>query len=148
MLQYRNGGLSLLMVALLALPLTAQGIPEAAPPAINTTLPPDGTPLVFVNTQAILPVAPGADSAEVAFRGVIDGFQAELEGMAAAIDSMTTAYRQQEGLMDPAGRAQRQDEIASRQQAFQTRQQEMELESERRQAEPASSHSPTYHGRD
>ena len=50
---------------LLAGPLAGQE-QLAAPPVLEAVpLPAEGTPIVYVNTQAILPVAPGADSRPV-----------------------------------------------------------------------------------
>lgn len=117
---------------LLAAPLSAQepAVGEPPPP-----LPPEGTPLVFVNTQVILPIAPGADSAQAAFQLVLNEFDLELQDRAAEIDSLLTAYRQQESLLDPAGRERKQQEILAKQQEAQARQQELNLESDRRRTE-------------
>ncbi|WP_419161990.1 OmpH family outer membrane protein [Candidatus Palauibacter sp.] len=107
----------------------APSLPGAAP------LPPEGTTLVFVNTQAILPIAPGADSAQAAFLRVSTDFDRELEGLAAEIDSLLTAYQQQESLLDPAGRQQKQQEILAKREGAAARQQELIQESERRRTE-------------
>ena len=117
---------------LLAVPLSAQEptVGEPLPP-----LPPEGTPLVFVNTQVILPIAPGADSAQAAFQLVLNEFDLELQDRAAEIDSLLAAYRQQESLLDPAGREQKQQEILAKQQEAQARQQELNIESDRRRTE-------------
>ena len=116
---------------LLAVPLAAQEPAGAGPPP----LPPEGTPLVFVNTQVILPIAPGADSAQQAFQLVQNEFDQELQDRAAEIDSLLAAYRQQESLLDPAGRERKQQEILAKQQEAQARQQELNLEFDRRRTE-------------
>ncbi|WP_420634696.1 OmpH family outer membrane protein [Candidatus Palauibacter sp.] len=107
----------------------APSLPGAVP------LPPEGTTLVFVNTQAILPIAPGADSAQAAFLRVSTDFDRELEGLAVEIDSLLTAYQQQESLLDPAGRQQKQQEILAKREGAAARQQELIQESERRRTE-------------
>lgn len=116
----------------LAAPSTAQ---QSATEEAAIVLPPDGTSLVFVNSQAILPIAPGADSAQSAFQVVLRGFEGELAALATEIDEMLATYRQQEALMDAPGRQLKQEEIVDKQRALQTRQQELEVESDRRRNE-------------
>lgn len=111
-----------------ALPLSAQEAP-------STGLPPDGTALVFVNTQAILPIAPGADSAQVKFQAVVNEFQAEVAGLEAQIDSMLADYRRQESLMGQAGKEQKQQEILEVQRSAQERSQQLDAESQQRRNE-------------
>ncbi len=108
---------------------------QESPPGPSATLPAPGTPLVFVNTQVILPLAPGADSAQAQFQGVLEEFETELMARATEIDSLVTAYRQQERLMDQAGRARKEQEIVDKQQEAQARQQELEAESDRRRTD-------------
>ncbi len=112
----------------MALPLMAQAAP-------STELPPNGTALVFVNTQAILPIAPGADSAQVKFQAVVNQFQAELAGLEARIDSMMADYRRQESLMGQAGKEQKQQEILEVQRSAQARSQQLDVESQQRRNE-------------
>jgi len=109
--------------------------PLAAQAAGSSALPPEGTALVFVNTQAILPIAPGADSAQARFQAVVTEFEAELEGLAAQIDSMLADYRRQESLMPPAGREQKQQEILEVQRSAQQREQELDVQSRQRRNE-------------
>lgn len=116
--------------------VTVAGLLLAAPGAAQEpAMPPEGTGLVFVNTQAILPVAPGADSAQARFQVELQRYESELEGLASEIDSLVAAYRRQEALLDPAAREQRQQEIVDRQRAAQTRQMELEQQSDRRRNE-------------
>jgi outer membrane protein len=113
----------------LALPLNGQGEAEEAPP-----LPAAGSPLVFVNTAVILPVAPGAEAAQTTFQAELADYQAELQGLASRIDSMLADYRRQESMMDAAAKEAKQQEILQLQQSAQTRQYELETESEQRRA--------------
>ena len=110
-------------------PLSAQAEGAAA-----VAMPAAGTSMVFVNTGAILPIAPGADEAQAAFQRELDGFRIELEGLAAQIDSLLAGYRRQEALLDPAAKEAKQQEIIDLQQAAQTRQLQLETESEERRA--------------
>ncbi|MCG8467501.1 MAG: OmpH family outer membrane protein [Gemmatimonadetes bacterium] len=119
----------LTLAATWTMPLAAQEVTASA------ELPPDGTSLVFVNTQAILPVAPGADSAQARFQAVVSQFEAELAGLATQIDSMLADYRRQESLMGQAGREQKQQEILDLQRSAQQRQQELDVQSQQRRNE-------------
>lgn len=126
---------ALALGSLIAGPLAGQELPGAPAPLEVVPLPPEGTPIVYVNTQAILPVAPGADSAGAAFQRVSFEFEGELEAFAAEIDSLIGAYQQQQSLLDPAGRQQKEREIRDKQQEAATRQQELNVELDRRRAE-------------
>lgn len=121
--------------SLVAGPLAGQEQPGAPLAPELVPLPPEGTPIVYVNTQAILPVAPGADSAGAAFQRLSIEFEGELETFAAEIDSLIAAYQQQQSLLDPAGRQQKEQEIRDKQQEAATRQQELNVELDRRRAE-------------
>lgn len=112
----------------------AQSDQEAAP-ASEARLPPEGTQLVFVNTQAILPRAPGADQAQARFQEELEGYETELRSLATEIDSLVTAYRRQESLLDGPAKEQKQQEILEKQRAAQLRQSELEQRSEQRRAE-------------
>ena len=126
---------ALALGSLIAGPLAGQELP-GAPVALEVVpLPPEGTPVVYVNTQAILPVAPGADSAGAAFQRVSIEFEGELDAFAAEIDSLIGAYQQQQSLLDPAGRQQKEREIRDKQQEAATRQQELNVELDRRRTE-------------
>lgn len=110
----------------LALSGTAQEVST-----LSTELPPTGTELVFVNTQAILPIAPGADSAQIRFQAVLQSYDAELQGLAVELEELVNTYRQQEALLDQAGREQWQQDIQEKQRLAQERQVELERESTR-----------------
>lgn len=104
-------------------------------PADRPSMPPAGTSMVFVNTGAILPIAPGADAAQAQFQTELEGYQRELAGLATELDSLVAQYRRQEAMLDPAAKEQRQQEILDRQQAAQNRQFQLEQQSETRRAE-------------
>lgn len=104
-------------------------------PGSEAGLPPEGTQLVFVNTQAILPRAPGADEAQAKFQEELEGYETELRSLASEIDSLVTAYRRQESLLDGPAKEQKQQEILEKQRAAQVRQTELEQRSEQRRSE-------------
>lgn len=120
------GALSVLAAA----PLAAQEAPAPEP-----SMPPSGTSMVFVNTGAILPIAPGADAAQAQFQTELEGYQAELAALATELDSLVARYRRQEAMLDPAAKEQRQQEILDKQQAAQNRQFQLEQQSETRRGE-------------
>lgn len=113
-----------------ALPLTGQ-----EPATQDPAMPPAGTSMVFVNTGAILPIAPGADAAQAQFQTELEGYQAELATLATELDSLVAQYRRQEAMLDPAAREERQQEILDKQQAAQNRQFQLEQQSETRRGE-------------
>ncbi|WP_420448031.1 OmpH family outer membrane protein [Candidatus Palauibacter sp.] len=125
---------ALALGALVAGPLAAQEQPTVPLVPEPVPLPPEGTPVVYVNTQAILPIAPGADSAGAAFQRLSVEFENELGALATEINSLIDTYQQQQSLLDPAGRQQQEQEIRDKQQQAATRQQELEVELDRRRA--------------
>lgn len=120
----------ILKTAVVCLPALAMTAPLAGQE--GASMPPIGTQLVFVNTGRILPVAPGADSAQSAFEQELQGYQAELEVLASELDSLVAAYRRQETLLDQTAKDQKQQEILAKQRSAQQRQAELEQLSNRR----------------
>jgi Skp family chaperone for outer membrane proteins len=126
-----------------ALMVAAAGHAQTEPTAAGSNLPPTGTPMVYVNTLAILPVAPGANDAQVSFQQELTGYEDEMRALGAEIDSLVSTYRRQESLLDQGAKEQRQQEILLKQQAARERQIELEqISEERRQTllEPILDH--------
>jgi len=121
-----------LALVVMGLAISHPATGQDAPTAATAALPPEGTAMVFVNTGAILPIAPGAEAAQAAFEAELQGFRDELEALSGEIDSMLVEYRRQEALMDPAAKDARQKEIVDLQQSAQTRQAQLETQSEER----------------
>lgn len=119
-----------LSAAFLAVAVTAHA--QTDPAAAAASLPPVGTPMVYVNTQAILPVAPGANDAQLSFQEELTGYEDEMRALGAELDSLVAAYRRQEALLDQVAKEQRQTEILQKQQAARERQLELEQISEQR----------------
>jgi Skp family chaperone for outer membrane proteins len=123
----RNAALSVA-----ALMVAATGHAQTDPAAAGSDLPPAGTPMVYVNTLAILPVAPGANDAQVSFQQELTGYEDEMRALGAEIDSLVSTYRRQEALLDQVAKEQKQQEILQKQQAARERQLELEQISEQR----------------
>lgn len=115
-----------------SLVLAASAHAQTDPAAAGVDLPPAGTPMVYVNTQAILPVAPGASDAQVSFQQELTGYEDEMRALGAEIDSLVSAYRRQESLLDNIAKEQKQQTIVQKQQAARERQIELEQISEQR----------------
>jgi outer membrane protein len=122
-------GISLLPSLIMIAPLTAQTT------AAENAPPPRGTPFVYVNTQAILPEAPGAQEAQDAFNQELEAFNTEVQNLRAEVDSLLAQYQQQEAMLSPEARQQRQQDILAKQQEAQTRAGELEQQAGRRQQE-------------
>lgn len=103
---------------------------EARPPP-----PPAGTPMVFVNTQALLPQVPGAREAQQTWQEELQEYNTEVQRLRAEVDSLITSYRRQEAMLGPEVREQRQQAILQKQQQLQLRAGELEQRAGERQQE-------------
>lgn len=121
--------LALGAVGLLVGPLAGQS--EGARPQA----PPPGTAMVFVNTQAILPQAPGAREAQQTWQQELQEYSSEVQRLQAEVDSLMAGYRRQEAMLSPQVREQRQQEILQKQQELQLRAAELEQRAGERQQE-------------
>jgi len=116
-------------VALVALTLGSAGMAAAQDG------PPAGTPVVYINSQAIMQAAPGAVEAQTTFERERDAWQTELETDAAVIDSLQQDYARQEVMLSPQAKEQKLTEIRSRRQEIVTKQQDLENRSRQRYTE-------------
>ncbi len=106
-----------------------------AGPATAQDGPPSGSTFVYLNSAEIIQSTPGAAEAQRTFDQEIADRRAELQEEAAVVDSLVRDYQQQEELLSPQAKEDKQQEIRSRQQALQTRRLEMENELGERQQE-------------
>lgn len=120
---------ALLAIGVTAGSLAAQAEPEA-PPADP---PPPGTQMVFVNTQAILPQVPGAREAQETWQEELQQYNVEVQKLRTEVDSLLTAYRQQEAMLSAEAKEQRQQQIIEKQQQLQQRASELEQTAGQRQ---------------
>lgn len=130
----RSTGLALLAFGLGAGALAAQAEAES-PPAPPPPPPPPGTQMVFVNTQAILPQVPGAQEAQQAWQQELQQYNDQVQRLRAEVDSLLTAYRQQEITLTAEAKDERQQEIMDKQQKLQQRAAELEQKAGARQQE-------------
>ena len=106
-----------------------------AAPASAQDGPPQGTTFVYLNSAEVIQSTPGAAEAQRTFDQEIARKRTELQEQAAVVDSLLRDYQQQEELLSPQAKAQKQQDIRQRQQNLQARQLEMENELGERQQE-------------
>lgn len=130
--QVRAAATTAALLGLACAPLAGQAGEGNAP---SSELPPSGTQMVFVNTQAILPEVPGAREAQETWQEELQQYQAEVQRLRVEVDSLVAAYRQQEAMLSPEAREERQQEIVGKQQELQQRAAELERQAGQRQQE-------------
>ncbi len=108
-------------MALFAVPMRAQ---QAASPKI-----------VYVNTQALLDVAPGRAAAESTYKKESTAWGDELSKMSDDIQSMISDYQKAEPTLTDAAKQMRQKAIQTKQQAFAQRQNALNQQAQQRQSE-------------
>lgn len=86
--------------------------------------------VAYVNSQAILEEAPGATEAQAEFDRQMERFNQEIEDMGVQLDSLVTAYQQQQSTLLPNVRLARETEINQLQQRYQQRVDQMGQEAE------------------
>ena len=104
-------------------------------PAFGQQGPPAGSTFVYLNSADIIQSTPGAAEAMRTFDQEIADRRTELQDSAAVVDSLLRDYQQQEAVLSPQAKQQKQQDIRARQQALQTRQLEMENQLRARQQE-------------
>ena len=108
-------------LALFAVPGRAQ---QAASPKI-----------VYVNTQALLDVAPGRAAAESTYKEESTAWSDELNKMSQDIQTMITDYQKAEPTLTDAAKQMRQKAIQAKQQAFAQRQNTLNQQAQERQSD-------------
>jgi outer membrane protein len=88
----------------------------------------------YIDSRAILAEAPGAAEAQAEFDRQMQNYNAELEQLQADLDSMMTAYQQQQSTLLPNVRQARENEIRQTDLRYQQRVAQMEQESESNRA--------------
>ncbi len=95
--------------------------------------------MAWVNTQVILRQMPGYAAAESTLTAEVAGYRTEVQRMQVQLDSIVRAYDQQEVVLTPTARQQRQQEIRQMQQRLEQRfgeLQQVAAERERELVEP------------
>jgi outer membrane protein len=115
--------------------LTLTAIAASVVFGITPSLEAQGTLRIgYIDSRAILAEAPGAAEAQAEFDRQMQNYNAELEQLGADLDSMVTAYQQQQSTLLPNVRQARENEIRQTELRYQQRVQQMEQESESNRA--------------
>lgn len=117
----RAAAVAVVGLVLVAMPAHAQG---AAAPKI-----------VYVNTQALLDVAPGRQAAESTFNKESAAWGEELNKLSTNITSMISDYQKQEATLTDAAKTARQKAIQAKQQEYADRQTAINQQAQARQTE-------------
>ncbi len=75
----------------------------------------------YINSQSILAETPGAREAQAQFDEDLQSFRSEVEEMATELETLVQQYEQQQALLSPSAKQQREANIRSKQQAYQER---------------------------
>jgi outer membrane protein len=95
-----------------------------------------GTPkIVYVNTQALLAVAPGRTAAESTYNKDYAAWTDELNKMGQDIQTMIADYQKAEPTLTDAAKQMRQKSIQTKQQAYADRQSQLQQQAQDRQNE-------------
>ena len=122
MVRIRPSRLAAAVVAsLLTAPLTAQDAPPAATPA-----PQGAGRIAWLNFQQVVANMPGYAAAESLLTSELASAREEVQRLQVRLDSMVSAYEQQQIALSPSVRQQRQQDIRDAQLRFQQRAQELE----------------------
>ena len=132
MTSFTRVALSALTITLFAAGGTwAQGAPAAAAPAAA----PANTRIGYVNSQRIMPQAPGFVDAQQTAETETEGVKAQVQKMSDSLDRMVQDYRKAQATLTPAQRAQREQAISGKQQEYQQRAAALEARAQQHQAE-------------
>ena len=96
---------------------------------------PEDADFVYVNTQAILQQAPGADQARQTWATELENYRSEVEELRAEVDSLRSSLSQQREMLSDSAVSRREQEIQQKQQQLAQRVQELEQQAAQRQQE-------------
>jgi outer membrane protein len=91
--------------------------------------------LAYINSNEIISQAPGAAEAQATFEREMAGWNAQVEAMGDSLQQMVTQYEQQQVMLSPEARTQRQQEINQKRMEFQQRTTNLENMAQSRQQE-------------
>jgi outer membrane protein len=113
---------AILLVAATAAPLPAQGQDT-------------GMRIAYVNSQAVIQQAPGADSAQKAFQQEVQQYRQQAKSLTAELDSLRQQFQQQQGMLSEQARQKRQQKLLQRQKQVQSQVSKIEKKLQQRQQE-------------
>ncbi|MFB6241075.1 MAG: OmpH family outer membrane protein, partial [Gemmatimonadota bacterium] len=94
-----------------------------------------GMRIAYVNSQAVIQQAPGADSAQKAFQQEVQQYRKKAKKLTAELDSLRQQFQQQQGMLSEQARQKRQQELLQRQKQVQSRVSKIEQKLQQRQQE-------------
>ncbi len=89
----------------------------------------------YIDSQAILQEAPGAQEAQAEFERNMQAYQEEIQRMGQELEGLIEQYQQQQATLSPEARERREQEIRQKERSYQERVEEMEMEAQQRQQE-------------
>ena len=89
--------------------------------------------IAYVNSQAVIQQAPGADSAQKAFQQEVQQYRQQAKELTAELDSLRQQFQQQQGMLSEQARQSRQQELLQRQKQVQSRVSKIEKKLQQRQ---------------
>jgi outer membrane protein len=92
--------------------LLALGMPQRAAGQVK---------IGYINSQNILAETPGAKEAQAQFDQDMAGYRSEVEGLAKELETLVQQYEQQQAMLSPSAKQQREADIRTKQQAYQER---------------------------
>lgn len=94
-----------------------------------------GQSIAYVNSQAVIQQAPGADSAQKAFQQEVQKYRQEAKQLTAELDSLQQNFQQQQGMLSEQARQKRQQQLVQRQKQVQSQVSKIEKKLQQRQQE-------------
>jgi outer membrane protein len=91
--------------------------------------------LAYINSAEILSQAPGAAEAQATFEREMARWQSEVQALEDSLREMLSTYDQQQVMLSPEARTQRQQQIQAKQMEYQQRAADLQQVAERRQME-------------
>jgi outer membrane protein len=92
--------------------MVALGMPERATGQVK---------IGYINSQSILAQTPGAAEAQSQFDQDMAGYRTEVEGLATELETLVQQYEQQQAMLSPSAKQQREADIRTKQAAYQER---------------------------
>ncbi len=91
--------------------------------------------IAYVNSQAVIQQAPGADSAQKAFQQEVQQYRQQAKSLTAELDSLQQQFQQQQGMLSEQARQKRQQKLIQRQKQVQSQVSKIEKKLQQRQQE-------------
>lgn len=95
----------------------------------------EGPKLAYINSNVIITQAPGAAEAQATFDREMARWQSEVQVLSDSLQQMITTYEQQEIMLSPQVKQERQQEILQKRMEYEQRVTDLQQVAQRRQAE-------------